>query len=451
MFTRDISKMPLSIKYFYFPLLRLLGRKFPKYYQELKKTEYSELEKLKEIQTKKLKKLISIAYNHVPFYQKEFAENNLNQFDIESIEDLRKLPVVNKRILKKHFPRQTINNTIMPESIIQNSTSGSTGKPFIFALNWKKKDMIEALKIRNFNYVNYGYGRKYYSLWGFNPQPNFMSIIYRKFILKRYFISSLNMNDKIKQKYANILLNNTNCYLEGYASGLIVLARYMIKNKITASLHGVTATAESLIPEHRELLEKAFGCEVFNRYGTREFGDISHECVKHIGLHVNMESFIVEILDENNKPCPAGVEGRIVITDLDNEVMPFIRYDTEDTGKILDKTCTCGRKSILMGPPSGRIVDTIVTPEGKHLSFGFFVLTFEDHPIVDQFQIIQQSENELKLLIVKNDSFTEKSFKPLLEKVINYCQPMKVEVNYVEEIPTEASGKMRIVKSLREP
>ena len=172
------------------------------------------------------------------------------------------------------------------------------------------------------------------------------------------------------------------------------------------------------------------------------------ECYEHKGMHINMESFIVEIIDEEGNPCKPDEEGRIIVTDLDNQVMPFIRYDTEDTAAFQSHHCSCGRSSDLLKDPSGRIVDTIITPENKHLSFGFFVLKFEDFPIVDQFQVVQRDNQNIDLLLVKNKEFNEKLFKPLLEEVKEYCKPMNVNVVYVDSIQKEPSGKMRIVKGL---
>ena len=443
------NKIPLLIRWVKFPLLRILGRKFPKYYfEELRKSQNYSLDELHELQFRKFKRIFDIAYYDVPFYSKLYNEKGINPSKISSIIDLRKLPIITKKIFKEAYPEASINKKYPQKKILTNSTSGSTGKPFVFALDWYKKDKIEALKIRNFEYTGYSYGRRYYSLWGFTPHESLTSKLFKRFILKRTLFEGVNLTDERKEEYSQILMKNPNIFLEGYASGLIILAKYMISKGYKTNLCGVISSAESLIPKHRELLKKAFGNKIYNRYGTREFGDIAIECTHQNGLHINMESFIVEILDNDGNPCAPGEEGRLVVTDLDNKVMPFIRFDTEDSARILAKECSCGRKSILLGYPTGRIVDTIVTPEGKHLSFGFFVLMFEDFPIVDQFQIVQKDKENLDLLIVKNKVFSEEQFKVLLKQLEEYCTPMKIKVTYVKNIPTEPSGKIRIVKGL---
>ncbi|MGC9780291.1 MAG: phenylacetate--CoA ligase family protein [Candidatus Heimdallarchaeota archaeon] len=443
------NSIPFFTRWLKFPLIRILGRKFPVYYKELKKSQYFPLRKLQELQFIKFKDLLEIAYNNVTFYNELYNKNDINPTEIKSLTDIKKLPIISKKDLKKVYPEKTINKNFPSKKVLINSTSGSAGKPFVFALNWDKKDKIESYKIRNFEYTGYGYGRRYYSLWGFTPHEKLISRLFKRFILRRKLLSSINLNEQTKEYYSQLLMKAPNNYLEGYASALVILAKYMITKGYNTNLCGVTSSAESLIPKHRDLLREAFGKKIYNRYGTREFGDIAVECTHQNGLHINMESFIVEIVNEKGEICKSGEEGRIIITDLDNEVMPFIRFDTEDSASLKREKCTCGRDSLLLDYPSGRIVDTIITPKGKHLSFGFFVLMFEDFPIIDHFQVVQKDEVNLDLLIVKNKDFKLEKLKPLLKDVERYCEPMNVHVKYVDEIPMEPSGKIRIVKGLQ--
>lgn len=441
-------KIPFITRFLFFPISRILGRKFPKYFKDLQKSQFYSIEKLREIQLRKLKNVFEIAYKNVDFYNELYKTQGLKLSEINSLEDITKLPIINKKIYKIAYPKKSINREINTKKIIENSTSGSTGKPFVFVLNIDKKDRNEAIHIRNFELTGYAFGRKYYSLWSFTPQESKISKIYKKIIQRKKWLSCVNLSDEILENYSQLLMKNPNIYLDGYSSALVILAKYMIKRGYKTNLCGVTSSAESLVPKHRELLEQAFGSRVYNRYGTREFGGIAINCTEKKGLHINMESVIVEIVDSNGNPCKPGEKGRIIITDLENIVMPFIRYDTEDSAALMKETCTCGRESIMLQPPSGRIVDTIRTPDGRHLSFGYFVLIFEDFPIVDQFQILQKSKDTIDLLIIKNKSFNEETFLPLLNKVVEYCKPMKVILKYVDKIPLEKSGKMRIVKGM---
>lgn len=447
---REFNSIPFTTKYLIFPILRILGRRFPSYYRELEQSQYYSLSNLKEIQFKKLNSIFNESYQNVDFYKDLYSSYGIKIDEMKSLTDIEKLPIITKKQLKIAYPKKSLNKQMKLKKTIVDSTSGSTGKPFLFALNWDKKDHVEALKIRNFEYTGYGYGRKYYSLWGFSPRNSFITGIYHKYVEKMRLLSALDLNDETKEIYSKILMKEEHVYLEGYASALIILAKYMIKKNYKTELIGVTSSAETLVPEHRFLLKEAFGNNIYNRYGTREFGDIAIECKEHNGLHINMESFIVEIVNENNETCKTGECGRIILTDLNNHVMPFIRYDTEDLGCILPIKCACGRESLLLRDPGGRIVDTIRTMDGKHLSLHFFTLKFEDYPIVDQFQVIQKDKTSLELNIVKNTKFSHQKFDLLLLDIKKYCDPMSINVNFVDKIKTERSGKMRIIKGLSE-
>src|SRR6185312_8897718 len=94
----------------------------------------------------------------------------------------------------------------------------------------------------------------------------------------------------------------------------------------------LVSTAETLQCGQRELLESQLAHEVFDSYGSREFMNIATECSHHAGYHMASDNLRVEVVDRNGKPVDAGVEGRIVVTDLHNAASPFIRYEVGDNG-----------------------------------------------------------------------------------------------------------------------
>lgn len=120
---------------------------------------------------------------------------------------------------------------------------------------------------------------------------------------------------------------------------------------------GIMTSAETLTKDMSEYFAQKFKCPVINRYGSREAGPIACSCEKNEGLHINILSNYVEILDDNDRNCAEGEEGRIILTLLNEHAMPLIRYDIGDRGNILKKNCSCGRGFQLMGSVSGRVVD----------------------------------------------------------------------------------------------
>jgi phenylacetate-CoA ligase len=172
------------------------------------------------------------------------------------------------------------------------------------------------------------------------------------------------------------------------------------------------------------------------------------ECDLHTGLHIPINRLVVEILG-NDKPLAAGEDGEIVITDLHNYGMPFIRYKIGDVGKLLGVECPCGRKTPLLELTHGRITDIIVTPDGKYLPGMFFPHLFKEiSSYVEQFQIIQARIDELLVKIVPNSSYGPRQTEYLRRKIEEKLGPtIKVSFELVKIIPPEKSGKHRVTIS----
>ncbi len=214
----------------------------------------------------------------------------------------------------------------------------------------------------------------------------------------------------------------------------------------------IITSAELLDPEQRSLIEAVFECRVFDRYGSRETSVIASECEKHSGLHIGAENFLLEFIKEN-KPVKPGEYGKIIITDLMNYGMPFIRYQIEDAGVPSDETCACGRGLPLMKMAAGRVTDFLVTPERKIISgASLTIYLVANTPGVAQAQLVQEKIDEIIFRIVKGENFGEKSLAYLQSEIPKFFGPsMKYQIEYVEQIPLESSGKYRFSISKVDP
>jgi phenylacetate-CoA ligase len=159
------------------------------------------------------------------------------------------------------------------------------------------------------------------------------------------------------------------------------------------------------------------------------------------------ENLVVEFIKQNEH-VSAGELGEIVLTDLTNYGMPFIRYKIEDAGKPSDDTCSCGCGLPLMQSIEGRVPDMIITPGGKVLIVHFFTGLFEHIEGVDQFQILQEKTDELIVRLVKNSKFSDTDEVRIIREVQGYAgEEMEIVMEFVEEIPVSRSGKRRFVIS----
>jgi len=177
---------------------------------------------------------------------------------------------------------------------------------------------------------------------------------------------------------------------------------------------------------------------------------ISFECESHMGLHINSEHVILEIVDENEHLCQHNEKGEIIVTDLDNYVMPFIRYKNGDSGKILSENCSCGRESPLMGSIDGRIADTITLKNGSKVHGVFFTDILDEIGWgskfdMEKFQVVQTEKGQITFNIVCTNPPNQIEVNKLKKQLIPYFD--HVELKFVDDIPPEKSGKHRYIKS----
>ena len=162
----------------------------------------------------------------------------------------------------------------------------------------------------------------------------------------------------------------------------------------------IVTSAEPLGDSRRGLLERVFGCRVYDRYGTRESGVIAGECDRHDGLHVNVAHFWVEIVDAAGRPLAPGQSGRVVVTDLRNTAMPLLRYLLDDLTMLLDEPCACGSPLPRIAPVAGRLSDVVLCPSGRTLGLLMFERPIEAEPAVEQYRLRQHEPDEVRVEVV---------------------------------------------------
>ena len=431
-----------------FPIIQIvLKNRCWDYYKVVEESQWYSPEEIQELQWKKLKELLEHAYENVPLYHQAFEEAGLKPGDINHPDDMSRLPIMTKEIFRENYPHNTVAKNVPKSDMVLNNTSGSTGSPFQFMMSRRLVGMRWAYYIRGNKWVNLDVGERFVRLWG--VRRSFKERVSIGFTLNMKTLSAFGMDEEQMQKYVEYIKKHPPKIIEAYASAATRLAMFINSQGIRNVKVGAVITSGETLPEaHRKEIELAFNCEVFNRYGCREFGAIAHECSEHTGLHLNAESFFIEFV-EDEQTANTGLY-KIILTNLENYAMPFIRYDIGDMGRPSDKICTCGRGLPLIAEPYGRIIDLVMSPSGRMISVHYITLLFGSYnEYVKGFQANQTKEDTLEVLIVPTEKFNQEISDMLRAKVQDHTgSDMQVVFKLVDDIPQGESGKRAILRNL---
>ena len=439
-------------RYLFYPLLDLRkGSKTLKYLKELNKTQWLPRAELEVYQNKKLRSLVKHAYDNVPYYHKTFRKLGLRPEGIGNKKDLLKLPILTKSLIRKNY-QDLIAKNIPEDRCHQSSTGGSTGAPLQFIQDRLASDYARAAVYRSWEWTGWQLGDRYANLWGaskdLDQAKKFRTKLKQAMLKDHLLLSSYDMNENNLNEYIDKLKKFNPQFIRGYASAIYLLAKYMkSNNKSKLRPKAIITTSENLFDHQRELIDEQFDCKVFDGYGCRENSVIATECEAHEGYHISVENGIIECI-KNNKHVSSGEMGEMYITDFNNHAMPFIRYEVSDLGTPSDQACSCGRGLPMLESIDGRTTDLILTPSGNYVAGPGLTLVIKDVETLEQLQIIQESKDELLVKVVKGKGYTDKDQALLIKNLHKYIsEDIKIQIQIVDEIPVEPSGKQRFVIS----
>jgi phenylacetate-CoA ligase len=335
-----------------FPLWETHLRRRPvvERWRYLSRTQWLSLDELQALQSAALSSLLEHAYAHTPFYRARFDALGLTPADIRGAADLVKLPVLRRSALQRTSLSRT--STARPFPTIRKHTSGTTGEPLLFGFEPNSETWRRAVRFRGYEWAGYRPGDLALHFWGAPlptppPWPTRLKVSLDHSLRRELYMPCGLMSDgqfdavveAIRARKPTVLVTDSQAGAE--------LARY-IKQKQLRDWPDIPTIcgAEQVTPRDHADLSDAFG-PVFDVYGCREVMMIAGECEVHNGLHVSMENLVVEIIvTENGRERPAreGETGEVVLTDLHNFAMPFIRYANGDIATAGPTTrCPCGR------------------------------------------------------------------------------------------------------------
>ncbi|MCL5060542.1 MAG: hypothetical protein M1449_08600, partial [Candidatus Thermoplasmatota archaeon] len=311
-----------------------------------------------------------------------------------------------------------------------------------------KHELMRAGMMRSYRLSGWRPGQKILNFWGARqdvvPGGVFGAQI-GDFIAAEHTIAAYEYTEAQLVEWARLIQSYRPVLLQGYASILAEVARVVIDNRIPMprTLIGVYSTAEVLNDSQRQRMQQAFGCKVFNQYGSREIPNIACEC--RLGrMHVFTDMVHLESVPQKNET--GSNENRLLLTSLTNRLMPMIRYDIGDSGRLLDGECDCGLPFPLMEMDLCRQNDLIRTRSGKTVHPSWFNRLLYGQTQIRQYQWVQRDFDRLVLNLVASQPLnteTQASLEASIRRDVD--AQMRLEVNVLDAIPRTVSGKHRFV------
>ena len=413
------------------------------------------------LQRSRLADLLLHAHAHVPYYRRALEDSGVVVADAGGAREVRlerfpELPPLGKADLRERFDDLTSDDAAS-RGAYATSTGGSTGEPVRFLHDREMHAWKLANKALFDSWTGYRPGDGFALLWGAvgdlahaSPRARLGAWLRNELALEAYELSPAKMDSYVARLNAfrpRLLL--------AYAQSAFELARHAESRGLEVlPIPAVMTSATNLEPEMRSTIERVFGAEVYDRYGSREVADVACENGDGLGLVIDPLTHVVEAVDAAGRPVPDGEHGELLVTTLTNRSMPLIRYRIGDAG--------------VLGPPaggvpwprltavSGRVTDVFHTVDGRQVYGGYFTRQFYGRDWVAQFQVVQEDYDRLRVRVVPRPG-TDPELIAAEQRALATAfrsalgEGCAVEFEVVDDIPVGPTGKRRYTLSHVEP
>lgn len=404
------------------------GAIFKKISSELMQTQYFDRQDLEKWQTEKLISLVGHAFENVPYYNRVFKKFKLTPQDIRGIEDLCKLPLLTKEDIRKN-PEDFLAKNIKRPFLNKAFTSGTSGKPLrlyrdLYSINfesaiwWRQRqwagvdftDRIAILREEPIVPIN----KKDPPFWRHSVLENTL------------YLSSYHLCEKNTLSYSKAIEDFAPTAIEAEPSSLYLLAGFMKKKNLIPSIpiKAVFTSSEVLLKKHKSLIEEVFGARVFDFYGNAERVAAIGTC-EHGRYHVLPEYGIAEFLPVDR------ISGKLEIigTSLHNYAMPLLRYRTGDLIKLSDARCECQRNFREVGKIDGRVVDFLISADGR-ATVEACCLALDGIEHIVESQIIQERLDRIRIKFLPAEGFSAADQEKMVKNIKTF---MGTEVDVILE------------------
>jgi len=423
------------------------GEAYERLCREIAQRDTWTAEQFTACQRQRLAEVLRIAAARVPYYRRTFAEHGIDPAGVGGPGDLPALPILEKSPARSD-PLQLVDEALDRRELMVAHTSGTTGTPLDLYRDVELESTMFAYLDARWHSAA-GVSRRHnasVSLGGHlvaapgRTRPPFW-VHNRRW--RQLYMSSYHLAPEYLGHYVAEMRRFAADYIEGYPSSLYAVARYLLDTGAEpVRFRAAFVTAETLFDYQREAIGRAFDCRVYSQYGCGEQVVFAAECEAG-SLHLSPEIGIVEVVDDDDRPLPAGQTGKLICTSLVNRVQPFIRYRLGDLGSLAEAPCPCGSPLPVLSGLEGRIDAVLITRDGRRI--GRLDPVFKAARGIREAQIVQDDYGKFRIRIVPAEGYTDADGKAVAANLAQRTGPAEVRVETVERIERTAAGKFRAV------
>jgi phenylacetate-CoA ligase len=403
--------------------------------------DYSDYDKEINNQFTTLQLFLSYAVDNSSFYSTLYRDIAISK--INSIEDLKMLPIVDKEMLRQNIEEVY---TISAKHGIVSFTGGTTGKSLkvIYTKDDFQRRMayLDAFKYR-LGIDTFKSKKATFSGRELTVNPKSKVFWRYNFIYKQRLYSTFDLTDANMDLYVKDLNKFKPVVINGFVSALYELAVFIDRNKCELKFKpkAIFTTSETLLTFHRELIERVFNSKIYNQYASAEGAPFITECKKG-NLHYNLDTGVIETKGED--------DNQMIITSFTTHGTPLIRYNIGDLITFKTGNCSCGSSHPLVEKIEGRKVDFLFSKTKGKISLSHLADVIKGNPnSVKKMQFIQDGIDDFKVNIVVDTRLYTKAHEDVILKEMKYRfgEEAIIKVNIVDDIPREKSGKFSIIKN----
>ena len=324
--------------------------------------ECASRKRIRAIQLEKLVAQVRWTYERVPWYRARMDDSGVTPSDIKTLEDVRMLPFTDKSVLRDTFP-YGLFAVPLDEVVELHSSSGTTGKPIVVGYNESDMAMWADCIMRLVQMAGVVPGDRAQMAFGYGMFTGGLGFQYGAERLGALTVPAAAGNSKRQIKFITDFKTTALHAIPSYAIRLAEVFQEEGMDPAGTSLKTLVIGAEPHTDEQRRKIERMLGVKAYNSFGMTEMNGpgVAFECTEQDGMHFWEDCYLVEIINpETGEPVPEGEIGELVLTTLDREMMPLIRYRTRDLTRILPGKCPCGRTHIRIDRIKGRSDDMFI-------------------------------------------------------------------------------------------